>query len=76
MTFGIAATALILMYLTRRFPWLAAVGCCYASSSLEGCSPLFGVFPIQITFGISGCWQASVSDTGCFSGFWEKRWTI
>ena len=26
MTFGIAATALILMYLTRRFPWLAAVG--------------------------------------------------
>ena len=26
MTFGIAATALILMYLTRRFPWLAVVG--------------------------------------------------
>lgn len=26
MTLGIAATAIILMYLTGRFPWLAALG--------------------------------------------------
>lgn len=36
MTFGIAVAALILMYLTHRFPWLAVLGMLVSIAFLAG----------------------------------------